>query len=96
VILLDFHLPDMCGATVLQLLKADPWTRDIPVVLFTAQDTDRRVLESLPVVDLVFKPFQPNELCATLRNAMQGMRRHRRPHRAQHANAHSGVQRATL
>ncbi len=72
VILLDFKLPDMSGETVLQLLKADPWTKDIPVVFFTAHASERHLLRQLPIAGLVLKPFHPFELCETIRRAMKG------------------------
>jgi PAS domain S-box-containing protein len=36
VIILDLHLPDTNGETVLKRLKAEPETRDIPVIVMTA------------------------------------------------------------
>ena len=36
VILLDIHLPGMDGYAVLEALKTDPTTRDIPVIALTA------------------------------------------------------------
>jgi CheY-like chemotaxis protein/anti-sigma regulatory factor (Ser/Thr protein kinase) len=36
VILLDLHLPDLRGDEVLRQLKSDPLTRDIPVIVITA------------------------------------------------------------
>ncbi|NQD91472.1 response regulator [Pseudomonas sp. CrR25] len=36
VILMDIHLPDMDGLEATQILKADPTTRDIPVIALTA------------------------------------------------------------
>jgi signal transduction histidine kinase len=43
LILLDLHLPDLGGETVLELLLSDPATRDIPVVILSADATqDRR------------------------------------------------------
>jgi len=35
-IILDLHLPDMHGEDVLKRLKAEPETRDIPVIVLTA------------------------------------------------------------
>jgi|SRR5579859_5276127 len=72
VILLDFKLPDLSGEKVLQSLKADPRTRDIPVVFFTAHAMDRHPLRTLPVAGLVLKPFQPLELCDVVRRAIKG------------------------
>ena len=43
VILLDLHLPDIPGWQVLSRLKSDPRTRDIPVVIVSADATTRQV-----------------------------------------------------
>jgi CheY-like chemotaxis protein len=39
LILLDVHLPDTNGADLLQILRADPALRDIPVVVISADAT---------------------------------------------------------
>ena len=72
VLLLDFKLPDLSGERVLQSLKADPRTRDIPVVFFTAHAMERHQLRALPVAGLILKPFQPRELCDVVRRAIKG------------------------
>lgn len=36
LILMDIHLPDIDGIEATRILKADPETRDIPVIAFTA------------------------------------------------------------
>jgi PAS domain S-box-containing protein len=46
LILLDLHLPDLGGERVLETLQADPDTREIPVVILTA-DATRRQVDSL-------------------------------------------------
>jgi CheY-like chemotaxis protein len=43
VIVLDLHLPDLPGRDVLHRLRADPRTRDIPVVIVSADATPGRV-----------------------------------------------------
>jgi protein-histidine pros-kinase len=47
LILLDLHLPDINGDEVLLLLKADPRTADIPVVVVSADATQRRIGDML-------------------------------------------------
>ena len=43
LILLDLHLPDIPGWEVLEALQADPATRDIPVVIISADATSNRI-----------------------------------------------------
>jgi PAS domain S-box-containing protein len=47
LILLDLHLPDMEGRAVLDRLRADPETADLPVVILSADATQRHVPELL-------------------------------------------------
>jgi CheY-like chemotaxis protein len=41
IILLDVNLPSIDGITVLRSLKTNPVTKDIPVVMYTAQDDSK-------------------------------------------------------
>jgi CheY-like chemotaxis protein len=43
LILLDLRLPDMPGEEVLRSLRADPVTREIPVVILSADTNQRRI-----------------------------------------------------
>jgi signal transduction histidine kinase/CheY-like chemotaxis protein len=43
LILLDQHLPDIMGDQVLSQLKADPETRSIPVVILSADATEKQI-----------------------------------------------------
>jgi signal transduction histidine kinase/CheY-like chemotaxis protein len=47
IIVLDLHLPDLSGRDVLQRLRADPRTRDIPVVIASADASPGRVRQLL-------------------------------------------------
>ncbi len=43
LVLLDLHLPDMQGDTVLEQLQSDPITADIPVVILSADATSAQI-----------------------------------------------------
>jgi PAS domain S-box-containing protein len=43
LVLLDLHLPDMSGMDVLRAVQADPRTRDIPVVIISADATPGQI-----------------------------------------------------
>jgi CheY-like chemotaxis protein len=59
LILLDILMPDMDGYQVLETLKADPATREIPVVMLTAVNEIDSVVRSfeLGAEDYLTKPF---------------------------------------
>ena len=62
LIFLDIMMPGISGFEVLESLKQDPATRDIPVVILSAkgQDSDRSRGLGLGVVDYIVKPFSPS------------------------------------
>jgi signal transduction histidine kinase len=69
VVLLDMRMPGMDGFEVMTQLRAEPDTRDLPVIFLTA-DNDRdnlvRAFEA-GAVDYVTKPFVVEELVARVR-----------------------------
>jgi two-component system, OmpR family, phosphate regulon response regulator PhoB len=64
LIVLDLMLPGLDGKGVCRALKADPRTRDIPVVMLTAkaQPHDRIAGLEQGADDYLTKPFSPREL----------------------------------
>jgi CheY-like chemotaxis protein len=63
LILLDLHLPDLSGERVLHELRADERTKDIPVLVISADATTRRVdrLRADGVRDYLTKPLDVDQ-----------------------------------
>ena len=61
LILLDIMMPEMDGYAVCQRLKADPATREIPVIFLTAKSevADEEKGFALGAVDYITKPIRP-------------------------------------
>jgi serine phosphatase RsbU (regulator of sigma subunit) len=73
LILLDIMMPEMDGYEVCARLKADPATRDIPVIFLTGQtgaEDETRGFE-VGAVDYVHKPFSPAVVKARVRSHIQ-------------------------
>lgn len=72
-ILLDVMMPFMDGPATLRALRADPRTADIPVLFLTASAMIAEVerLESLDVVGILAKPFDPATLGGKVRAALE-------------------------
>ena len=63
-ILLDAMMPNMDGPAAFQKLQADPSTKQIPVIMFTAkvQQADRKKFADIGVKEIITKPFDPMKL----------------------------------
>ena len=72
LIMLDVMMPLMTGFEVLAALKADEKTRNIPVLLVTAQSKEHEILKGLELgaEDYITKPFSPNELAARVKKVL--------------------------
>ncbi|HEX5870727.1 MAG TPA: ATP-binding protein, partial [Longimicrobium sp.] len=68
LILLDLHLPDVSGEMVLHELRGDARTRDIPVLVISADATTRRVdrLRAAGARDYLTKPFDVDQFLAAV------------------------------
>ncbi len=66
LILLDVMMPEMNGFETCRQLKANPETRNIPIIFMTAlSDTENKVQGfQLGAVDYITKPFQQEEVLA--------------------------------
>lgn len=66
IILLDLMLPDLDGFGVCEILRRDPATATIPIIIvsaWTSADSRNLGLE-LGALDYITKPFGPQELVA--------------------------------
>ncbi len=68
LILLDIRMPEMDGYQVCQHLKADPQTREIPVIFLSAMDEPLDKARAFQVggADYITKPFQVEEVLARI------------------------------
>jgi len=69
LILLDIRMPDLNGYEVCEQLKADPHTRDIPVIFISAldQSDDKVKAFAFGGVDYITKPFQIEEVLVRIK-----------------------------
>ena len=62
LILLDYRLPRQNGAQIATHLKKDKLTKDIPVIIISANHNMDKILERVPVDDFIPKPFELSTL----------------------------------
>ena len=72
LLLLDVSMPGMDGFELCRRVKADPATRDIPVIFLSAADAEAK-LEAFRAggVDFVPKPFSEAEVLARVRKGKE-------------------------
>jgi CheY-like chemotaxis protein len=68
-ILLDLALPGLSGADVLRRLKADPATRDVPVIVASAYPWALSPDQARRAAEVVWKPFDLPRLLASVAHA---------------------------
>ncbi len=73
LVLLDIRMPGMDGYEVCRRLKAQPSTRDVPVIFVSAAtESDEKVQGfSVGAIDYVTKPYQRNELLARVHTHLE-------------------------
>ncbi len=72
LVVLDLMLPEVDGLEVCKLLRRDPATARIPIIMLTARaaEMDRVVGLELGADDYVTKPFSPRELVLRIRKLL--------------------------
>lgn len=73
LILLDWMLPGMNGIEFARILKSDPMTKNIPIIMLTARGDEYDKVRGLEVGadDYVTKPFSPRELNARIKAVLR-------------------------
>jgi DNA-binding response OmpR family regulator len=68
-IVTDVNMPGMDGIAMVKALRADPLTRDIPILMLTSEesvDSETRAL-SAGADDYILKPVEPRRLAARVK-----------------------------
>ncbi|MBK7142362.1 MAG: response regulator transcription factor [bacterium] len=78
LIVLDLMLPGMDGLEICRLLKNDPKTQHIPIVMLTAKGEESDVITGLELGadDYITKPFSPKVLVARIRTILRRKVKH--------------------
>jgi two-component system alkaline phosphatase synthesis response regulator PhoP len=73
LIILDIGLPGLNGYEICRMLRRDPETRDIPILMLTARvsESDKVLGLELGADDYITKPFGIRELIARIRTAIR-------------------------
>jgi two-component system, cell cycle response regulator DivK len=72
LILMDLNLPELDGWEATRRLKANPTTRDIPVIAFTAHNTGDTHIRAFDAgcIDIITKPFDMDMFLAQVTEAL--------------------------
>lgn len=73
LILLDWMLPGISGVELARRLKADTYTRAVPIIMLTARGEEQDKITGLETGadDYVTKPFSPRELMARIKAVLR-------------------------
>ena len=73
LLVLDWMMPGLSGLAVAQMLRRDPTTADIPIIMLTAkgQATDQALGHAVGLQAYLLKPFSPLELLEQVQAILQ-------------------------
>ena len=73
VIILDWMLPEISGVEICKLIRANPETKNIPIIMLTAKGEEEDKIKGLSAGadDYVTKPFSVPELMARVKTNMR-------------------------
>ena len=72
LIVIDWMMPGITGIEVIQILRRDPRTANIPIIMLTSQERTEEIdrLSALGPFAFLPKPFNPIELIQTVERAL--------------------------
>jgi two-component system phosphate regulon response regulator PhoB len=81
LIILDLMLPELSGLDLCRIVKSNPGTEGVPIVMLSAriEEIDRVLGFELGADDYVVKPFSPRELVLRIRAILRRMSQDREP-----------------
>jgi len=77
LVMLDVELPEIDGLALCRLLRAQPAMKQLPVVVFSANSSESRMVEafSAGVDDYIVKPSSPGELISRVNSHLNDAQR---------------------
>lgn len=74
VVLTDIHMPEMDGVELLEKIKSNPMTEELPVIMITTESRDEVVSGALEkgAAGYIKKPFRPEDIKALLNDILGG------------------------
>jgi two-component system, OmpR family, phosphate regulon response regulator PhoB len=81
LIILDLMLPEISGLDLCRIIKSNPGTEGVPIVMLSAriEEIDRVLGFELGADDYVVKPFSPRELVLRIRAILRRMSQDKEP-----------------
>lgn len=77
-VLLDLSMPEMDGDEVLQRMKANPATSDIPVIIISSEKSRAEACLGMGAEAFLPKPFRAEDLLSKVASALENARRRAR------------------
>lgn len=75
LILMDFFMPTTSGRGTVERIRANPKTKDIPIIFLTVAQFGEKgmeIIKELKVADYIQKPVNTDELLKRIKKAEQG------------------------
>lgn len=76
LLITDYQMPQMDGLELIQKLRENARTKEVPVILLTAKGFEldaHCLLQTLKVSRVVIKPFSPRELLSTVQEILESV-----------------------